>query len=191
MNRIMSALLAVSLCVFPACSGNRVSKKTRVSARPAKPDPAVKAALIRKGRAKGELCQQLGPAFPRYKRVGCRGGGGVQWPAETPKKGGALLWPPVQGCLDRSIIRKVFVRQQPELACCVRPIRERNRIIIDVKIDCDGIVTEASVGSDFPLDALRETCLTTVLKTWRFVPPQGFVHVRYPINVVPAGQNNN
>ena len=184
MNRIYPALLVVCLCVFPACSEGKGGVKTGVSPRPAKPDLALKAALVRKGLEKAGQCGKLGPAFPQYEPVGCRGG--VRWPDETPKKGGALLWPPAQGCLDRSIIRKVFVRQQPELACCLRPIRERNRIIIDVKIDCDGIVTEASVGSDFPLSPLKETCLTAVLKTWRFVPPRGHIMVRYPLRVVPA-----
>ena len=184
MNRIRPALLVVCLCVFAACSGRKVSVKPTAFSPPKKPDPARKAAVTRKGGAKGELCARLGPAFPRYEPVGCRGT--VRWPDETRKKGGSLLWPPASGCLDKSIIRRVFHRQQPELACCLEPIRERNRIIIDLKIDCDGVVTEASVGSDFPLDALRQTCLTTVLKTWRFAPPRGFIMVRYPLRVVPA-----
>lgn len=96
------------------------------------------------------------------------------------------MWPPPRGCLDKSIIRKVFERQRPELACCLEPIRKRRRVIIDLKIDCDGHVSEAGVGSDLPLDPVRETCLTTVLKTWRFAPPRGFIQVRYPLDVVPA-----
>jgi hypothetical protein len=130
-------------------------------------------AALEAAAAHGRRCSRLGPAFPAYPAPPPPGPAGG-WPAIEPK-------PPIDGCLDREVIRRVIRRQLVELRCCGALASRPTRVRLHFLIDRAGRVRDFEPGAEPEAPALQ-ACLAQVVPTWRWRPGGwGGVLVSYPL----------
>jgi hypothetical protein len=173
MTRCPAALLCLAL---GACARPPVAAPP-ASVPPAAPAPARQATQA--GADLGRQCSRLGPAFPDYPEPPPprpRDG----WPRIEPK-------PPIFGCLDKSIIRRVFRQQREELVCCAQALPVGAgplKVVVRFRIDERGRVDDVTVAPQAasPPERALERCLATVVSSWRWRPGGwGSILVSYPL----------